>query len=652
MTALWGGLVWAVMFAALRTWRAQPLYCDDGNWFYYAVFRRRGVRLNRKYYPSNGYFGVPWIASLWPFGRGNQAAFYDLKACWQACTGVALYALALVCWGSVATGLAAAGFYLLWVLHPRTRASLTYADHFIALPLLLSLLSLVLGRQTDAWWYFAAAGLLAGWAAQIKIVSLPGAALEFAALCLPGRLPPVWCAAGFLLPMLAPLAILREAEDRRKYYSGYLLPFRALLPRRKSAAASVRATAEAMPSSSSGYVELRQRRTAGALRSEFAGMVWPVLKGTAPQLVLAGYAVLRGDVLAWCLAGLLAVCWGMAVVQKSFHGHTLQVWAPTALLAGRGLVPALSCAGVPWLVAALLLAGNLDWLAGIVTKLRRVNRASLADYPRNYAIHFDYARVVGEYVRAHARPGELMVVWGNMPSIYLYAGVQAHNTNYIHLYPNGPTLHSGVEGLFITMRRFPPEWVVFYNGYLDKGAWNMERLNEHVPAPYRLATVIDVQRDDGKTSMRVPVYRRNDDLYRPMVRERARHGFYEPYPPHVMQRFLGALSPGDDTPARQARELLEQSRPQDVLDLLLTHRNDPEVLVCAAEACFALNDAGNALRLLDEALALNPYCAEAHNDRGVLMHALGKRDEARKHFTIALRLLPGYAAAAENQEQP
>ena len=175
LAPLWAGLGLFV-FGVWLLWpmRRKPLYSDDGVWLYYAMFRHRGLRLFENYKNGLSYFGVEWLmAELYRlFGRPGPRFFYDMKSVWYALTACALYLLGWLLSGDIVAPLAA-GFTLLLVMtHPRAKFALTFAEHMMLLPLLLAAAGVWLGAQSGDWRWFAAAGALAGWAAQMKIVAL------------------------------------------------------------------------------------------------------------------------------------------------------------------------------------------------------------------------------------------------------------------------------------------------------------------------------------------------------------------------------------------------------------------------------------------------------------------------------------------------
>lgn len=76
---------------------------------------------------------------------------------------------------------------------------------------------------------------------------------------------------------------------------------------------------------------------------------------------------------------------------------------------------------------------------------------------------------------------------------------------------------------------------------------------------------------------------------------------------------------------------------------------DAQAAAVVAECRRALDGPGPALAALDAALARRPDDADAHTQRGVLLHASGEFDAARAAFDAALRLAPAHLPALVNR---
>jgi hypothetical protein len=130
------------------------------------------------------------------------------------------------------------------------------------------------------------------------------------------------------------------------------------------------------------------------------------LFGSAALIVLAASAWRRWrddvDLWLWVVAGVVAVAAGL----RFFPHYYLQLLPPLALLAGRGLTTVTFFRRRRGIALVALLA-----LAPVVWYLPS---AFAARTDRNLRVALDAAA----YVRAHTRPGDRVLVWGQAPEVY------------------------------------------------------------------------------------------------------------------------------------------------------------------------------------------------------------------------------------------
>lgn len=98
-------------------------------------------------------------------------------------------------------------------------------------------------------------------------------------------------------------------------------------------------------------------------------------------------------------------------------------------------------------------------------------------------------------------------------------------------------------------------------------------------------------------------------------------------------------------------DLYKAERPEDSLTLILEEENkrpgDPDVLAAKAVALGILGRHEEAIRVADEAVALNPTDAQSLHVRGVALHHSGKYAEAIEAFDAALAITPGIPIALQ-----
>jgi tetratricopeptide (TPR) repeat protein len=698
----------------------RPLSEDDGNWFYHAWFQDRGVRLYREVLTTYGYFGIFGLAALlFRVFRGKTPQFFTVfKAIWYFCNALSLYWLTLVWTSHPGMALTAALLLILVMAIANTLFFLTYAEHFLILPFGLALIALHLGLAGSGHGLFLAAGLFAGWAVQIKPT-----ALLFAAALLPacrGSASPgidgaLYLAALLGVNLLPCLLLRRDGAAKRAYLVntfGGACGLLAILLERVSVPLSHRLIPAALRSGQ-GFAYLRghHRLTGKAQQEALRRFMGPALRDLRLVVLLAllqGIGLFPGrfDALTLAMLALALLCIAMQQLQKNYYTpHFNPLWMPLCVLAAKTLweAGASALAGGPagWIVL-LLAAGEVPRLAGVLfASLRPQARQSAGFLGPVLGALFSLGKSIGAYLQAHSRPDEKLLVWGDHPSIYLYADRQCFNPDYLFLYTHARRIEDDKElARFIDcFRQAPPEWVLFYR-YQHADGWTMARLEEAAGIPYRPVTQFQVNDGGGKVieaggvPLCFPLYRRDDERYREILRERAAFALVSSDPEAYragLQRIL-ALDPEDPEgrirwaalgEGGQSREGLRAylenlSREADpekaaLVSLLLgdLHRQagrleeaarryaeagrtqdaDFRIFSGLSDIAYARGDRKGALQFLEKAYRLNPFSAELSNNLGVFYLLANEREKARRFFRKALTLIPGYPDALYNLEQ-
>ena len=203
----------------------KPLSEDDGNWFYLAVFWKKGVRLYKDSYYVYGYFGIQWIVSKIYnlLGFEKPCFFYYFKAAWYTLNTLSIYWLVLCFWHEPILALVAGMVFAIIIAIPNTLFVLTYGEHFFILPINLSIIFAYYGLSSGNSWYFALAGLMSAWAIQIKPTALLFCfTLPVAFYCVSNVYLPLIVYTVVLIGFnLLPIVVLRR--HNKKAQSKYLL---------------------------------------------------------------------------------------------------------------------------------------------------------------------------------------------------------------------------------------------------------------------------------------------------------------------------------------------------------------------------------------------------------------------------------------------
>jgi len=435
----------------------------------------------------------------------------------------------------------------------------------------------------------------------------------------------------------------------------------------------------------------------------------PAIKDLYLILILATpqitFLFIRFDPFCFSMILLFFVFLLMQQAQKNYYTpHFNPCWAPISILAAKTI----------WDMGPYLLnSGPLGWamiafmgVEGI--KISRIIVKSFSKSERNTFGYLDpligalfrLAESIGRYIQENSQENEKLFVWGDQPSMYLYAKREAFDTDYLFVYAHhGRILKQGE--LLDSLREKPPELLLFYNYKVNDG-WNIEKLQESIGVPYNFLKSFKITDNQGRTLRDTqgiiydfPLYRRDDEKYKEVLLDRAlvakstgdidearKHLdtilriSSEDYEASIRLSFLGNNG-GDAGESRRYLEeqlsLADSALKRSIILRLLAdidlsegdpnsakHRyeealglnsNDFRIFNGVGEVLFSLNSLEQALESFKKALELNRYSADTLNNVGVVFAGMGKRDEARDCFKRALSFMPSHPDALKNMEQ-
>jgi hypothetical protein len=132
-------------------------------------------------------------------------------------------------------------------------------------------------------------------------------------------------------------------------------------------------------------------------------------------LPLVAFALRAGrrPQLAWAWAATMAVA--VSIGGRFFGNYYLLLLPPLAILAASGAVTLLDRGARIRCRAIGVAAASLSVLSAVATLLWYDLRPSVREDDARY-------RAVGEWIRAEARPGDRLLVWGDSAQIYVYSG--------------------------------------------------------------------------------------------------------------------------------------------------------------------------------------------------------------------------------------
>ncbi len=719
--SVWIGIVMVAGVLLHIPMLRKPLSEDDGNWFYLAVFWKRGARLFKNNLRVIGYFGIQWMTAVLYNGIGwrDVRFFYVYKSCWYIGNALSVYWLVSIFSAEGVLPLIAALLFLMVTAIPNTLFFLTYAENFLILPINLGIIFSYYGFLTGHMGYFLLAGLMAGWAVQIKpIALLPAFLLPVSFLFLKSPLVPcLFYFTAFVGLNLFPMLLLRgygkaAVADYLLMTFGPVLSLLAMFLERFKGRPFMRFLPDGLHDEQFQiYIRQHYQMDSRQQGAAFKQFMLPAVKDLYPVLILAAVQIIllfrEFDPLAFAMALLFVVFLLTQQFQKNYYTpHFNSCWAPLSVLAAmtiNDLLPVIRDGGLLGWTLAFVLAIPLFTLFRTIVRSYARSQADVWGYMGSaLGSLFRLAGSLGRYVRQHSNEADRLLVWGDQPSIHLYAEREAFDPGYLILYAHHRRIHDPREErkLVDALRENPPEWIVFYNYKVDDG-WNMQRLSDAIGIPYRLQQDFrltdpqgNVIRTQNGATLDFPLYRRDDRIYKEILVDKAIAALTEGGTGVAVTRLEKALHlyPGDyeatvrlilakggdiDVPkgledrqgespksgdSGQAAILLRVLAEADLqsgrLDSALKrymkarelNPEDFRTYNGLGEACLHIGKDQQAFRFFQKAVELNPFSADAYNNLGVLLARSGKREDAIACFRKSLAIVPGHPDTLNNVE--
>lgn len=503
----------------------KPLSEDDGRWYYPALFRSHGLVPGRDFVAC-GYFNVQWFASkAFDLCGGRDAGFFPrMKVVWYGLNAASACLAGSALFGGIVPGLAAGLLLALVQAVPNTLFMLTYAEHYAILPANLALACILWGAGGGSLLLVAAGGVFAGLVVQFKPTGVVyAAALSLVVFtCSAWALPLGVYLAGCIAVQTAPLFFLsRKAGSCRHYLSEtFYAPFGDGIAALCSLLGVNRPDRQM-----SQYVRTRHEDVSMGdwekLRVNVGRAVHD-LRGVLALGVAGGLgAVASGYALPALIAvGVMLVHVLVQQLQKNYYTpHFNPVWQGVTLLGGAAVAGIVQVVGINPIIG-LAAVGGVGWLfvpavAAVAREHRTGSETAFGILHPYVGVLFDTAAQIGGFIEERTNPDDRLCVWGDQPSIYLYARRMAFSHHHLFLYSHHGKLNHDVWVLR-ALRENPPACIVFCNWrYPDQ--WNAQSLGQTMGVGYVQEAVFTPQDASGtpiagphgKVEF-FPLYRRDD----------------------------------------------------------------------------------------------------------------------------------------------
>ncbi len=309
----------------------------------------------------------------------------------------------------------------------------------------------------------------------------------------------------------------------------------------------------------------------------------------------------------------------------------------------------------------------------VIRSMGKTEIDRLANYNDRFNGYFRAAETIGEYIKAHAQPDDTMLAWGNIPSLYLYAGVKIPDIRFTHVYPAGTIMSPKMFEIMLNkLHEEPPAWIVFMQGITARDDWSMPKLQAMLPAAYEAVHQVEIR--VGKTVEYIPIYRRSDAVWREVLIDRWMRTGDVAYLGKVtdndllMQyahatdkaQFLQICTVKSDRDkavvSRLQGDLFKESGQLEIAEqcyqeALMRKPDDFRSVLGLGEIAFHRGDVRLALTSFQKVYELHPYSVEALNNMAVILFQIGQNEDAKKCLLEALRIAPDYQEAMDNLQQ-
>ena len=646
----------------------KPLSEDDGNWFYPAVFWNRGLRLYKNFSYATGYFCIHWIAAKIYnlFKVDNFSFFYYLKNIWYSLTAVSIYWMSYCFWHDPLLAFISGSLFSLITALPNNLFALTYGESFIILPVNLSIIFTFYGITTGNCIFIILAGLMASWSCQIKPTGLLFSIILPISFCFA---PNIFSNISIYIISFVgftclPLFFIHQYEDKtRIYFRGLLVQiiiFTEITVNKigieiGSKYLTILYEYFEIPQASIAYIENHHKKTLKIQWQFFKINMMPSIKDVYLILVLGFVQIIMlfisFDIFVVLIILLLLVLLLTYFFQKNYYTpHFNPCWMPVSILAAKTVYDMwpylLNSGALGWAMIVFVVIEAIK-ISGIIIKSFSKNQINTFGFlDPILGILFRLCESIGKYIQQDSKENDKLFVWGDQPSIYLYAKREIFNTDYLFLYAHNQRIIKEKE-ILSSLRKTPPELLLFYNYKVNDG-WNIKKLQETIGITYDLLKSFKLEDSQGKIIFNFPLYRRNDSKYREILLERAsiaqKTGDIDAS--HMHLDTLLKIFPKDYEALAQL-SLLEncQDEPDKIekyLERQLAENHEPEkcsvIFRILADKDLEKGDFNKAKENFEKALELNPDDYRSYNGLGEIYFASGNREKALFFFNKAFEL--------------
>ena len=687
------GLFSIIVFIAtifcLSHWRSQPLYNDDGNWFYEAEFDELVCHYKLDYY------GISSIAKVFRkiYPVKTVEAYHDMKIIWFALLNTSVFILCQLLFNDYLLSFAVIFFHLIFQTLPWTGYGITYGENFLLLPIVLACLCFYIAFTYQLYFLYFITGILVGWAYEIKIVAI---IIAFPLFCLSIFYLDIYSVIllilGFPVLLLSRFFFIKGLKGKLhivayifKYHTFFYLKTLKLYKPKQP----VKRVSGGEVKQDVNYLDKMQKNKNQFIK-DFAWNILPSLNVTSFICVLAIttmiFYLFNFNIIILAIIISLISCIAIPIIEKQIPvGHFGQVYLPLSILAAIGFNLIVSTNNYFMLILVFLaFVINFIQICRIIYEKHTKFAEELFDIPRYITPGYNISRKIGEDINKMSNPDDKLFVWGSFPSVYIYAQRKTIKRDMFNMYYDRKLgVAAKLDGLYKIIKNTPPRFILFHK-FAAVDHYTIEEICQQTNQPYRLRKkypVINVwnqiidhgylyeldpikvrEKIFGNLIVGVNNREKNPDCKRPEREKLLKHPsfisnfnsvknyitedelidlyiFDKKEPQSEFLSYINVFNLINSNQITEAQRLLSQYRNPQYQGLFN---------LAMGEVAFMKNELQQAHQFLSKCLEFNPNIPTAWNDLGVLCFQTGLKADAKNCFERALELQQNYIDAKEN----
>ncbi|PID29706.1 MAG: hypothetical protein CSB55_01415 [Candidatus Cloacimonadota bacterium] len=523
-------VIFAITFVSYLPLYKKPLYNDDGNFLHAAKFKKcknpnfKNIHYNTREINPGSIEDI--LSVLFRLFRTDSLIFFrTVQITWLSLINASLFYYIKLSADNYPAAFIASFLCLVLMQYPKLNFYILLGETYYILPFLGINILLKLCNGDFNSLYIFTAGILGGWMLLIKITSLPLVLFYVSVFAFQTSLyGSLFYTAGIFSSFLIANLYLLFTNSRHAviffnkfYWSPLIDKIKLIFKKDKEGITEYIANNHSLKS---GALAGLKYSNTNFLIENF--MPW-ILAGI--PAVIFGFVYLDFDIFIHVINFLLCILilriqnfyfitkynviiFMLLILDSSFFGKYL-------LITGS--------AQLNLIIAFMILTANFYLIREMFTQYKKENINRIIGF-KHFGSVLKICKEAGEYInKSETNPAERMIVWGNLPNTYIYAGLMPVLQNYMFMYPGRMERSDGNQDvLYQTSKKFIPKWIMGAN-YFMRDNWTIDYFSVKTGIPYQKAISYNVKtgnkivRHNSGKKFEFPLYARDDKLYRQIL---------------------------------------------------------------------------------------------------------------------------------------